>query len=156
LGHFALTGLLLGLLNATTQARVVTVSGFGHRLDAINFEDLNWQRAYVQSKLANLLFTYELQRKLSAAGQGTLAVAAHPGWTATNLQQYSRYLQLLNPLMAQTTAMGALPTLYAAPAPEVRGCPQKVKSSARSHDAAAARRLWSISEALTQVRYSYD
>jgi NAD(P)-dependent dehydrogenase (short-subunit alcohol dehydrogenase family) len=173
LGHFALTGLLLGLLNATTQARVVTVSSFGHRLGAINFEDLNWergyprQRAYAQSKLANLLFTYELQRKLSAAGQGTLAVAAHPGWTATNLQQYSRYLQLLNPLMAQTTAMGALPTLYAATAPEVRGgdyigpggfmelrgCPQKVKSSARSHDAAVAQRLWSISEALTQIRY---
>ncbi len=176
LGHFALTGLLLDLLNAIPQARVVTVSSGGHRFGAINFDDLNWergyprQRAYAQSKLANLLFTYELQRKLTAAGQGRLAVAAHPGWTATNLQQYSRYLQLLNPLMAQTTAMGALPTLYAATAMDVRGgdyigpggfmelrgYPKKVRSSARSHDEAVARRLWATSEDLTEVRYRLE
>jgi NAD(P)-dependent dehydrogenase (short-subunit alcohol dehydrogenase family) len=173
LGHFALTGLLLDLLNATPEARIVTVSSGGHRFGAINFDDLNAernyspQRAYADSKLANLLFTYELQRRLTAAGQATLALAAHPGWTVTNLQQHTRYLQLLNPIIAQTTDMGALPILYAATATEVRGgdyvgpggfmelrgYPRKVKSSVRSHDEATARRLWSISEHLTQVKY---
>ena len=173
LGHFALTGLLLDLLNATPQARVVTVSSFGHRLGAINFDDLNWergyaaQRAYAQSKLANLLFTYELQRKLSAASQGTLAAAVHPGWTATNLQKHSRIYQRLNPILGQTTAMGALPTLYAATAADIhggeyvgpgeflglRGHPKKVRSSARSHDETLARRLWTVSEDLTGVKY---
>lgn len=173
LGHFALTGLLLDRLNATAQARVISVSSGGHRFGAINFDDLQSelryapQRAYAQSKLANLLFTYELQRRLAAAGQGTLAVAAHPGWTATNLQRHSRTLQRLNPLIAQTTAMGALPTLYAATALDVhsgdfigpggflelRGYPRKIKSSARSHDEAVARRLWAVSNDLTQVKF---
>ena len=173
LGHFALTGLLLDLLNSTPQARIVTVSSFGHRLGAIHFDDLNWerrydaQRAYAQSKLANLLFTYELQRRLTAAGQGTLAAAVHPGWTATNLQKHSRIYQLLNPIVGQSTAMGALPTLYAATAADIRGGdyagpggflelhgnPKKVRSSARSHEEALARRLWAISEELTGIKY---
>src|SRR5258708_5786498 len=127
LGHFALTGLLLDMLNSTHGARIVTVSSTSHQFGIINFDDLNWerhyppQRAYGQSKLANLLFTYELQRRLAAAGQSTLAVAAHPGWTATNLQQHASIIQRLNPIFAQTTDMGALPTLYAATAPDVQG-----------------------------------
>jgi NAD(P)-dependent dehydrogenase (short-subunit alcohol dehydrogenase family) len=176
LGHFALTGLLLDLLNATPQARIVTVSSFGHRFGVINFDDLNGERryvrqsAYAQSKLANLLFTYELQRRLATAGQETLAVATHPGWASTNLPRYSFYIRLLDPLLSQTAAMGALPTLYAATALDVHGGdyvgpggflelhghPKKVKSSARSHDEAVARRLWAVSEELTQVRYQLE
>lgn len=176
LGHFALTGLLLDRLNATRGARVVTVSSWGHNFGVINFEDLNWergydpQRAYSQSKLGNLLFTYELQRRLDAAGQETLAVAAHPGWTSTNLQRYWSGVQRLNPILGQSTAMGALPTLYAATAPdvrggeyfgpggvfEIRGYPKKVRSNARSHDEAVARRLWAVSEDLTQVTYQLE
>jgi NAD(P)-dependent dehydrogenase (short-subunit alcohol dehydrogenase family) len=176
LGHFALTGLLLDLLNRTPGARIVTVSSGAHQIGDINFDDLNWERrypamrAYGQSKLANLLFTYELQRRLTAGGQQTLAVAAHPGWTATNLQQHAGAFQLLNPILAQTTDMGALPTLYAAIAPDVRGgeyfgpgglwemrgYPKKVASNARSQDEALAHRLWKVSEELTQVTYQLE
>lgn len=174
LGHFALTGLLLGCLNQTPAARIVTVSSGSHRFGVIDFDDLNWEKrtyapnaAYGQSKLANLLFTYELQRRLSAAGQGTLAVAAHPGWTSTNLQKHTPAIMFLNPLLAQSAAMGALPTLYAAMAPDVqggdyigpngffemRGYPTKVNSNARSHDMAVAARLWDVSEAATGMKY---
>ncbi len=176
LGHFALTGLLLDRLKATPGARVVTVSSGGHNFGTINFDNLNGeqgydpQRAYAQSKLANLLFTYELQRRFNAAGQSVLSVAAHPGWTATNLQQHWRTMQRLNPIFSQTTAMGALPTLYAATAPDVRGgeyfgpggffelrgYPKKVGSNARSHDVEVARRLWAVSENLTQVTYQLE
>lgn len=176
LGHFALTGLLLNLLTTTSGARIVTVSSGSHNFGIINFDDLNWergypaQRAYGQSKLANLLFTYELQSKLAAAGQDTLAVAAHPGWTATNLQQHSSIIERLSSLFAQTTAMGALPTLYAAVAPDVRGgeyfgpdgfmemrgYPTKVGSNQRSHDEAVAKRLWQVSEDLTHVQYQLE
>jgi NAD(P)-dependent dehydrogenase (short-subunit alcohol dehydrogenase family) len=176
LGHFALTGLLLERINATPNARIVTVSSGAHQYGIINFDDLNWEkrypptRAYGQSKLANLLFTYELQRKLNAAGFNTLAVASHPGWTATNLQQHSAAIQLLNPILAQNTAMGALPTLYAATAPQVRGgeyfgpngifemrgYPKKVVSNALSRDEALAQRLWSVSENLTHITYAFE
>lgn len=128
LGHFALTGLLLDLLSQTPQSRVVTVSSTSHRFGQIDFEDLHWEKksyrpvlAYGQSKLANLLFTYELQRKLTAAGQDILVTAAHPGWTATNLQQHSGWVQFLNRFFAQKGPMGALPTLYAATAPDIQG-----------------------------------
>ena len=137
-----------------------------HHFGVINFNDLNSerdyrpQRAYGQSKLANLLFTYELQRRLDDTGQGTLSVAAHPGWTATNLQQHAGLTQMLNPILAQTGDMGALPTLYAAVADDVqggdyygpngflelRGYPKKVGSNARSRDETVARRLWAVSE----------
>lgn len=175
LGPFALTGLLLDRLNATPDARIVTVSSVSHRSGIIHFEDLNWERhyqpaaGYAQSKLANLLFTYELQRRLVTAGHSTLAVAAHPGWTATNALRHSRMMRRLNPFFAQAPNMGVLPTLYAATAPDVRGSdffgpgglsemrgyPRKVSSSTRSHDEAVARRLWVVSEELTQVKYAF-
>ena len=174
LGHFALTGLLLDRLNATPGARIVTVSSNSHWFGKINFNDLNSERgynpyrAYGQAKLANLLFTYELQRRLAAAGKSTLSVAAHPGWTATNLTRYSgAFVRRLDSISGQKAEMGALPTLYAATAPDVqggeyfgpesfgglRGYPKKVTSHERSYDQDAARRLWRVSEELTQVRY---
>ncbi|WP_059015621.1 SDR family NAD(P)-dependent oxidoreductase [Mycobacterium sp. M26] len=175
LGHFALTGLLLDRLLTTPGSRVVTVSSMGHRLFAhrgIRFDDLQWQRsysragAYGQAKLANLMFTYELQRRL--VGTTTIAAAAHPGASRTELARnlpplIDRAFRLF-PLF-QDTEMGALPTLRAATDPgviggqyygpdglgEQRGNPKVVSSSAASHDTAAQRRLWSISEELTGV-----
>jgi NAD(P)-dependent dehydrogenase (short-subunit alcohol dehydrogenase family) len=175
LGHFALTNLLLEHIGG----RVVTVSSTGHRMGAIDFDDLNWERkpyrrwrAYGQSKLANLLFTTELQRRLTAAGSGVLATAAHPGYAATNLQFHSgRRLQdlgsvVLNRLFGQDEDGGALPTLYAATADvpgdsfagpggfmEQRGAPKLVGRSDAAKDAAVARRLWDVSEELTGVRF---
>jgi NAD(P)-dependent dehydrogenase (short-subunit alcohol dehydrogenase family) len=183
LGHFALTGLLLEQLLATEGARVVNVSSTAHRMGRIHFDDLQGERrygrwgAYGQSKLANLLFTYELQRRLDASGHALCSVACHPGWAATNLQyagprmDNSKLMELLagslNRLLAQDAAMGALPTVYAAAASDVSGGdyigpngfremwghPGKVSSNARSHDRDAAVRLWEISEQLTGVRY---
>ncbi len=173
LGHFALTGLLFHLIVSTPQARVVTVSSSGHRFGAIDFDNLNAEKgydrgkAYGQSKLANLLFTYELQRRFEAAEVDAVAVAAHPGWTATNLAVHWRMVRMLTPLLGQTPEMGALPALYAATAPDVqggdyygpggwqelRGYPAKVRSSDRSHDMAVAARLWTVSEELTSVHY---
>jgi NAD(P)-dependent dehydrogenase (short-subunit alcohol dehydrogenase family) len=176
LGHFALTGLLLDRIIRTPKARVVTVSSGGERFGKIDFENLNAERgydaggAYGQSKLANLLFTYELQRHFESAGIDAIAAAAHPGWTVTNLQVHWRMLQLLNPLIGQLPEMGALPTLYAATSPDVgggdyfgpdgclelRGYPTKVKSSGRSYDTAGAAKLWTTSEELTGVRYRWS
>jgi NAD(P)-dependent dehydrogenase (short-subunit alcohol dehydrogenase family) len=176
LGHFALTNLLLD--NVT--GRVVTVSSTGHRLGAIDFNDLNWERkgykawrAYGQSKLANLLFTSELQRRLQNAGSPVLATAAHPGYAATNLQFHSqrRSLDLIsrigNRFRAQDEDGGALPTLYAAVADvpgdsfagpggfmQQRGAPELVDRSQAAKDAGVARHLWDVSEELTGVRFS--
>lgn len=175
LGHFVLTSLLLDRLNATPNARIVTVSSNSHRFGDINFDDLNWecsyphQRSYGQSKLANLLFTYELQRRLTAAGQSTIAVASHPGMTISNLVQHSRMFQILVPFLGQPAAMGALPTLYAATASmvnggeyfgpdgllELRGYPKLVRSTEASYDQTVAKRLWTVSEELTQVQYQF-
>jgi len=175
LGHFALTNLLL----EQVRGRVVTVASGAHRLGAIDFEDLNWERkpyrawrAYGQSKLANLLFTAELQRRLSDAGSPVIATAAHPGYAATNLQFHSqrRSLDLLsrvgNSLIAQDEQAGSLPTLYAAVADipansyagpdglfETRGAPKLVGRSAAAKDTVAAKRLWEASEALTGVTF---
>jgi NAD(P)-dependent dehydrogenase (short-subunit alcohol dehydrogenase family) len=175
LGHFALTNLLL----AHITGRVVTVSSTAHRMGSIDFDDLNWQRkpyrawrAYGQSKLANLLFTAELQRRLTAAGSPVLATAAHPGYAATNLQFHSgrRALDLVsmvgNRLLAQDEDGGALPTLYAATADipgdsfagpggfmEQRGAPKLVGRTDAARDADVARRLWDVSEELTGVRF---
>jgi NAD(P)-dependent dehydrogenase (short-subunit alcohol dehydrogenase family) len=176
LGHFALTGLLLDLIIRTAQARVVNVSSGGHRFGAIDFDNLNGEQdydrggAYAQSKLANLLFTYELQRRFDGAGVDTIAVAAHPGWTVTNLQVHWPMLRMLNPLIGQKPQMGALPTLYAATAPDVqggeyygpdgwfglRGYPTKEKSSDNSYDTGVAAKLWTVSEELTCVRYDWS
>ncbi|MCG5451639.1 SDR family NAD(P)-dependent oxidoreductase [Micromonospora hortensis] len=178
LGHFALTGLVLDLLLPVPGSRVVTVSSVGHRIRAaIHFDDLQWQRsygrvaAYGQSKLANLMFTYELQRRLAAHGT-TVAVAAHPGISNTELTRNSpavvrRPLTWLAPLVTQPAATGALPTLRAATDPsvlggqyygpdgpgEARGYPRLVTSSPDSYDVSVQQRLWVVSEDLTGVRF---
>jgi NAD(P)-dependent dehydrogenase (short-subunit alcohol dehydrogenase family) len=182
LGHFALTGLLLGRLLGTQDSRVVTVSSNGHRPGIMDFDDLQlasrykpW-RAYYRSKLANLLFTYELQRRLAAADAGTSALAAHPGNARTDLWRHSsRFDQALYRdrfraltfWFAQSAQAGALPTLRAATDPAARGgeyygpggplqftgYPVRVESSARSRDEAVAARLWKVSEELTGVSY---
>lgn len=175
LGHYAFTGLLLERLLPVEGSRVVTVSSIGHRLRAaIHFDDLQWERdydrvaAYGQSKLANLLFTYELQRRL--AGTNTVALAAHPGGSNTELARNSplwvrAIFDVVAPLLTQGADMGALPTLRAATDPaalggqyygpdgfmEQRGNPKVVASSEQSYDLDLQRRLWSVSEELTDV-----
>jgi len=175
LGHFAITGLLLDRVLAVGGSRVVTVSSIGHRSGRIRFDDLQWKRgysrmgAYGQSKLANLLFTYELQRRLT--GTNTIAVAAHPGASRTELARNTppsiRVITGLFELISQDAAMGALPTLRAATDPgvlggqyfgpggfaELRGYPKVVASNARSHDVDLQKRLWAVSEELTGVGY---
>jgi NAD(P)-dependent dehydrogenase (short-subunit alcohol dehydrogenase family) len=175
LGHFALTNLLLEQITG----RVVNVASGAHRMGRIDFDDLNWERrryrawaAYGQSKLANLLFTSELQRRLTEAGSPVLAMAAHPGYAATNLQFHSgKQLQDLvshvgNRLIGQSEEDGALPTLYAATADipgnsyagpsgfmETRGPAKLVGRSGAAQDMDVARRLWEVSEELTGVKF---
>jgi len=171
LGHFALTGLLLDRINATPGGRVVIVSSVAHKFGKVDFDNLNAEkgykktRAYALSKLANLLFQTELQRRLEAAGHQTLVTAAHPGWTATNLQAHASTFQFLNPYLAMTPAQGALPTLFAATSPdaktgryygpnglfEMRGVPVEVKPVRAARDPKVAQRLWEASESLTGV-----
>lgn len=179
LGHFALTGLLLDRLLDVPGSRVVTVSSNGHKMGgAIHFDDLQWERsysrigAYAQSKLANLLFTYELQRRLAPRGT-TIAVAAHPGTSSTELTRHLPSLakpvtELVTKVAAQPAADGALPTLRAATDPGVlggqyygpanlaqwRGAPVVVASSDQSYDVALQQRLWSVSEELTGVSFA--
>jgi NAD(P)-dependent dehydrogenase (short-subunit alcohol dehydrogenase family) len=174
LGHFAFTGLLLDRLLPVAGSRIVTVSSIGHRIIAdIHFDDLQWERsynrvaAYGQSKLSNLLFTYELQRRL-ASHATTIAAAAHPGGSSTELARDLPWV-IRRPfdVVSQDAAMGALPTLRAATDPAVtggqyygpggfagmRGYPKVVASSSKSHDADRQRRLWTVSEELTGVSY---
>jgi NAD(P)-dependent dehydrogenase (short-subunit alcohol dehydrogenase family) len=182
LGHFALTGLLLSSLLAVPGSRVVTVSSNGHRAGRMNFADLqsakHYQKmaAYGRSKLANLMFTYELQRRLAAARAQTIALAAHPGTARTDLTRHmsgmaqgalSPRLGLLNSWWVQDGSMGALPTLRAATDAEaiggtyygpdgrfqLTGYPVVVTSSVRSHNRETQRRLWVESEQLTGVTY---
>jgi NAD(P)-dependent dehydrogenase (short-subunit alcohol dehydrogenase family) len=174
LGPFALTGLLLEQMLPVPGSRVVTLSSIAHRIRArINFGDLQGERsysrvaAYSQSKLANLMFTYELQRRLSGAGT-TIAVAAHPGLAGTELSRYTPAIVAFSyALVSQQAAMGALPVLRAATDPGVlggqyygprglfgaRGYPTLAHSSRRSHDTAIQRRLWAVSEELTGVTF---
>jgi len=174
LGHFALTGLLLEQMLPVPGSRVVTLSSIGHRIRArINFDDLQGERsysrvgAYGQSKLANLMFTYELQRRLSGAAT-TIAVAAHPGFAATELTRNSPAIAAFSyALVSQKAAMGALPVLRAATDPGVlggqyygpgrffgtRGYPKLAHSSRQSHDTAIQHRLWAVSEELTGVTF---
>ena len=176
LGHFAFTGLLLDQLLPVEGSRVVTVSSMGHRIRAaMHFDDLQWERsysrvgAYGQAKLANLLFTYELQRRL--IGKNTIAVAAHPGGSRSELTRnlprpVSAAMRVVEPIF-QAAAMGALPTLRAATDPSVlggqyygpdgfaeqRGYPKVVASSDQSHDVDNQKRLWTVSEELTSVAF---
>ncbi|WP_020668772.1 oxidoreductase [Amycolatopsis nigrescens] len=176
LGHFALTGLLLGRITD----RVVTMSSFMHRIGRIRLTDPNWSKgyrrwaAYGQSKLANLMFAYELQRRLAAAGSPVRAYAAHPGYSDTNLQGRTESIQdlpmgLANRLFAQPAERGALPSLYAATVPELPGgsfvgpdgpgelwgYPHRVRSNSASRDEGVQRRLWALSEELTGVEYEF-
>ena len=181
LGHFAFTGLVLPRLSSVEGSRIVNVSSGAHKFGAIDFDDLNWEqkyspwRAYGRSKLANLLFTYELQRRLAGAGVPTIAVACHPGGSRTNLGTTpagltGKLMEMVRPainLFMQPAEMGALPTERAAVDPgveggeyygpdgfaEQRGHPVLVESNDRSRDAAVAARLWSVSEELTGVHY---
>ncbi|GIU84580.1 MAG: short-chain dehydrogenase [Acidimicrobiales bacterium] len=177
LGHFAFCGLVIDLALEVPGSRVVTVSSMAHRIRSnIDFDDLNAERsydrvaAYGRSKLANLLFTYELQRRLVLAGARCQALAAHPGLANTELSRHLpafRLVRALGRVFAQSAAAGALPTLRAATDPEARGgeyygpsgpfeawgSPILVRSSARSHDAELQRRLWEVSERLTGVTY---
>lgn len=187
LGHFALTGLLFPALVAVPHSRVVTVSSLAHKMvRGINFDDPMSERkykawtAYGQSKLANLLFTSELQRRLTAGGYSTIAVAAHPGFTATNLQGTAAKMrgnmlefqvtEFINRRVGQSPDMGVLPTLFAATAPglpgdsyvgpkdlkQSRGYPTLVDRSAAAQNMAQARRLWDLSSELTGVTYPFD
>lgn len=182
LGHFALTGLLIDRLLAGDSSRIVTVSSLAHKRGVPRFEEARSPDgykpgpAYDQSKLANLMFTLELQRRLRAAGASTIAVAAHPGIVYTPLWRTSSSLEraligprlrMLNFWLAQGAQAGAQPILRAALDPEVRGgeyygpggwseytgAPVRVLPSQASHDAAGARQLWTLSEQLTDVRY---
>lgn len=174
-GPFALTGLLLARLNAAPAARVVNLSSLAHRLHGgLDLDDPGLNRrpykpmdAYGRSKLAALLFTHELDRRLKASAARTLAVTAHPGYTATNLDIGGFFLRMTTRLIAQAPAAGALPILFAATSDAVRGSeyfgpggykelgglPKRVECSAEARDPITAKQLWALSERLTGVRY---
>jgi NAD(P)-dependent dehydrogenase (short-subunit alcohol dehydrogenase family) len=183
LGHFALTGLLLGQLLEAPTPRVVTLSSGMHRAGKINFDDLQGERsynnwlAYGQSKLANLMFAFELNRRSVKAGSALKSYSAHPGYAATNLQFagpahfYERAAMAVgNRIFAQNAEMGALPTLYAATVPDLpggsfvgpdgfmeqRGYPHLVTGAPKAYNQETWQRLWEVSEELTGVRYSFD
>jgi NAD(P)-dependent dehydrogenase (short-subunit alcohol dehydrogenase family) len=181
LGHFALTGLLIDILERTPGSRVVNISSGGHRMGFLEFDNLLYSGgkgysrpgAYGRSKLSNLLFTYELERRLEANGSNPIAVAAHPGLSATHLADHfggghlKGLIHLFFQFMAQSAAMGALPGIRAAVDPEVKGgqyygpdgprersgYPVLVESNPASHNLADAQRLWQVSEELTGVKY---
>lgn len=182
LGHFALTGRLLPRLLSAQAPRVVTLSSGAHRMGKIRFDNLNGDRHYQnwlwygQSKLANLMFCFELQRRATAADSKLRSLAAHPGYAATNLQfagpatWYEKgIMAVTNKVVAQSAEMGALPTLYAATAPEVpggsfigpdgfveqRGHPHIVTAAGRAYDEEAWGRLWDVSEQLTGVKFEF-
>lgn len=174
LGHFALGGLLIDRLISTPGSRVVTVSSMAHSRGEMDFDDLHSRnkkygrlQSYAQSKLANLLFTYELQRRFEAAGVSTIAVAAHPGWTSTDLQRHVGVARFLNRFVAQQPWQGALPTLFAAVDPSVRGghyigpngrlerkgYPTQVEATPAARNLEDASRLWAISVDSVGVGY---
>ena len=183
LGHFALTGLLLNLLKNTKGSRVVNVSSIGHKSGKMDFDNLMFEngrysifKAYANTKLANLLFTYELQRKFEKFNVGCIAVAAHPGVAKSNLSKhiikkplYRIGMAIANSMMSQSTSMGALSEIRAAVDPlvkgrdyfgpggfqEWKGHPVKVKSNDTSHDLKSAKKLWEISEKLTKTEYDF-
>ncbi len=175
LGHFALTGLLIDVLKNTLASRIVNVSSFYHYMFNFDFEDLNCEKSkyiklddYCDSKIANLYFTFALQKLLKNENSHIMVAAAHPGWTATKLQRHVGLVSFANHIFAQTIPMGALPTLYAATAPDVsaedffgpsgfmemKGYPKKVAPNTRSRDPELAEKLWKMSEELTGVTFS--
>ena len=172
LGHFALTMHLLPLLTSTEGSRVVNVSSSAQNFGKLDLEDLQWtnrafnrMRSYGASKIANMLFTLELQRRFEEAGVSTIATACHPGWTGTNLQKSSPLFRMLNPIFGMRPWQGALPTLYAAVSKDavgggyygpnglgtMRGYPAPNKAADASKSTADAARLWEMSESLTGV-----
>lgn len=183
LGHFALTGLLLHLLKNTKGSRVVNVSSLGHKFGKMNFDnfmfekgDYSIMKAYGKSKLSNLLFTYELQRRFEKYHLDCVAVAAHPGVAKSNLAKhvskkllYKIGMGVSNLIMSQSTSMGVLPEIRASVDPlvkggdyfgpggfqEWKGYPVKVKSNDASHDLKNAKELWNISEKLTKINYDF-
>lgn len=170
LGHFALTARLFPLLEQSDAGRVVVVSSVAHRFGRIHFNNLNWEKrysrwlAYGQSKLANLMFAKELQRRLQRQGSKVIAVAVHPGYANTNLQRHVTGGSLFNSIFSQSQQDGCLPTLYGATEPsltggeyigpnglfELKGKPDLAYSNAKSNDEATAKKLWQVSEQLTQ------
>ncbi len=177
LGHFALTGQLLEVLVNTKGARIINVSSGAHKAGNINFDDLNWEKrsysawkAYGDSKIANLYFTHELDKKLKENNLDTLVTAAHPGWTATELQRNAGWIEFLNGFLAMDITQGALPTLRAAIEKDVKGGeffgpdglfeiwgnPVKVESNSLSKDEPIAKKLWEVSEQLTGVKFDFN
>jgi len=173
LGHFALTGLLIELIRETHGSRIVNVSSTAHKIGNLDFDDLNWEkrrynkfRSYGDSKLANLYFSRELQRRLNKESSGVVVASAHPGASASELTRHSLFFRLLS-IFVQSTYMGALPTLYAATAAnvqsndyygpggfqETRGYPKKVETSQRAKRDDFAAKLWDVSEKMTSVSY---
>jgi NAD(P)-dependent dehydrogenase (short-subunit alcohol dehydrogenase family) len=173
IGHFALTGQLLALLEKTPGSRIVSVSSIAHKIGEICFDDINGKnaynagRAYSQSKLACLIFALELQRRLEANNYQTLSVAAHPGVSRTNLDQHvSKFILPLVRILSQPSAAGALPILYAALGDdivggdfcgpdgfkEMRGKPIKVSPCAKARDTETAEKLWALTESMTGVK----
>ena len=173
LGHFALTGHLFGLLESTPNSRIVQVSSIAHKGGKIDFYNLNAEKnynkakAYTQSKLACLMFAYELQRRITRSGAQTTSIAAHPGVTHSNLLNHSPLLNTVSRLMEQETRIGALSLVRAAVDPaarggeyygpdgffDIRGNPGKAKSAKRSHNELVARKLWQVSEEMTGIRF---
>jgi len=186
LGHFALTLLLADILTSTENSRVVNVSSLAHLIGKIKFSDLNRDKyynkwlAYGQSKLANLLFTSELQRKFDKAGKPTISVAAHPGWAATNLQTKGPEMEgskikawmydMGNKLFSQSAAMGSLPILYAATEPSIKsnqfigpdsmfgfhGYRKPDKLDGKKVNEIAAKKLWDVSEEMTGLQLIFS
>jgi NAD(P)-dependent dehydrogenase (short-subunit alcohol dehydrogenase family) len=172
-GHFALTLLLLDTIKATPNSRIVNVASAAHKYGNINFDDLNWEnrkykswRAYGDSKIANLYFTKELAAKLDKV----IVTAAHPGWTATDLQRHSGLFSYLNKFFAMNREQGALPTLRAAIDEnaksgdyfgpdgwqEWKGFPIKVYTNKLAKDTSVAKKLWDVSEELTNVKFNHN
>ncbi|PKL81981.1 MAG: short-chain dehydrogenase [Ignavibacteriae bacterium HGW-Ignavibacteriae-3] len=175
LGHFALTASLLDLLKNTKDSRIVNVASAAHKYGNLNFDDLNWEKrkykswhAYGDSKISNLYFTYELSRRLNATNSEIKVTAAHPGWTATELQRHNVFFKFMNPFFPMKQWQGALPTLRAATDnaaktgdyfgpngwQEWKGFPVKVESNELSHDKNIAAKLWDISGKMTGIKFN--
>jgi NAD(P)-dependent dehydrogenase (short-subunit alcohol dehydrogenase family) len=176
IGHFVLTAQLIDLIEKTSGSRIVNVSSMAHNYGDLDFDDLTWEKrsynkmkSYGDSKIANLYFTYELQRKLDAAGYKTIATASHPGWTATDLQRHAGLFSFLNFFFAMKVEQGALPTLRAAIDENVkggdyygpdgwkewRGDPVKVDSNQPSKDKSIAQRLWAKTVELAGIDFKF-